>query len=822
MKALVCMVRDKQPLVTNVTIASSGSSILLSWTGTPTKVTYSVTIYSKDTESAQTGTEFQTASGISGTTYTTSALPSTAYGKYYFAMVQAINFDNSYYTAPQSNTISVTINPPTGVTMASYTSGSTSISVSWNSVPGATSYTVNFYASGNATPVQTFTSVTSLTQASTFTLVTNTTYYASVSANNATTSSAFEQSSNTISTLPTEYTVTTLAGSGAYSYVNSTGHGATFRNPWGVTVAPDGTIYVADQDNHSIRKVTPEGVVTTLAGTGAAGSANGTGTAASFNEPTGVAVDTGGNVLVSDSANDIIRKITTTGVVSTFVERGSFYGPFNLAVAPDGNIYVTDVYNHRIRKVTPQGLVSTLAGSGSAAFADGAGTSASFNYPYGVAVAPDGTIYVADSNNHRIRKVTPEGVVSTLAGSGSAAFADGVGAGASFYTPYGLTVDANGDVIVADSWNHRIRKVTTGGVVTTLAGNGGNGYNGRFNNTPSAALAASFSIPSDVAVDASGNILVADKGTYRIRKINLINSPPSAPANVQLAYTAGDTSISVSWNSVSGATSYTVNFYASGNSTPVQTFTSVTSVSQASSFTLVANTTYYASVSANNSIGSSAFQQSNNITTAAAENTIIFTTEGTAAVNTSSSGFYITSTPNKSTVSLQETLTFTAFNIPYQPGSPYAWFLNVISGGSIASNTNPITYNFTSMGNHTIVANVNSFPINGRSINASVNSLAFTVISLYNNSKTFESIGNPTIKLTNANSSPIWINVSGPQNLGITINSTQFTITSSGQISIYISNPSSVNTITITNNTSTLITVTITNSSQYSSTATYN
>jgi len=246
----------------------------------------------------------------------------------------------------------------------------------------------------------------------------------------------------------------------------------------------------------------------------------------------------------------------------------------------------------------------------------------------------------------------------------------------------------------------------------------------------------------------------------------------------------------------------------------------------------VANTTYYASVSANNSIGSSAFQDSsNNITTVAAENTIIFTTEGTAAVNTSSSGFYITSTPNKSTVSLEETLTFTAFNIPYQPGSPYAWFLNVISGGSIASNRNPITYNFTSMGNHTIVANVNSFPINGRSINTSVNSLAFTVISLYNNSKTFETHGNMTINLTNANSTPIWINVINNQaSVRVTINSTEFTTqnqpgSSIFKISIYISNPSTINSITITNPWNDggirVTTVSITNSSQYSSTATY-
>jgi len=210
MKALVCMVRDKQPLVTNVTIASSGSSLVVSWTGTPTKISYSVTIYSKDTESAQTGTQFQTASGISATTYTTSALPSTAYGKFYYAVVSATNFDNSYYTAPQSNTISVTINPPTTVTMGAYSAGSTSISVSWNSVGGATSYTVNFYVSGNSTPVQTFASVTSFSQASSFALATNKTYYASVCANNTSISSDFRQSSNTVVTAST-FSMGTLA-----------------------------------------------------------------------------------------------------------------------------------------------------------------------------------------------------------------------------------------------------------------------------------------------------------------------------------------------------------------------------------------------------------------------------------------------------------------------------------------------------------------------------------------------------------------------------------------------------------------------------------
>lgn len=216
------------------------------------------------------------------------------------------------------------------------------------------------------------------------------------------------------------------------------------------------------------------------------------------------------------------------------------------------------------------------------------------------------------------------------------------------------------------------------------------------------------------------------------------------------------------------------------------------------------------------------------------ENPIIFTTEGTAPVNTSNSGFYITSTPNKSIVSLQETLTFTAFNIPYQyTMSPYSWFPNGTYSIPIAYNTNPLTYQFSSVGYYAICASVNNSQNFGNSINPSVNSLAFAVISLYNNSKTFETPGNMTINLTNANSTPIWINVTGQPSQGgvrVTINSTEFTTqyqqdTARSAISIYISNPSTINSITITNIWNDggirVTTVTITNSSQYSSTATY-
>ena len=266
--------------------------------------------------------------------------------------------------------------------------------------------------------------------------------------------------------------VTTLAGSTSGSS-NGTGTGASFNQPHGVTVIPStGDIIVADTNNHRIRLVTPGGVVTTLAGSGQA-FADGTGAAASFNSPTAVAV------------------IPSSGV-----------------------IVVADLSNNRIRLVTPGGVVTTLAGSGTPAFANGTGAAASFNGPYGVAVLPDGNIVVADQTNHRIRLVTPAGVVTTLAGSGSPAFVDGTGTAASFYYPTGVAVTSTGDIVVADQSNHRIRLVTyPGGVVTTLAGGGAGSADGT-------GTGANFNNPASVALNPlTGAIVVADTNNHRIRLI---------------------------------------------------------------------------------------------------------------------------------------------------------------------------------------------------------------------------------------------------------------------------------------------------------------
>jgi len=326
--------------------------------------------------------------------------------------------------------------------------------------------------------------------------------------------------------------VTTLAGSGSQTFADGTGAAASFYSPQGVALLSNGNIVVADSGNNRIRIVTPAGVVTTLAGSGSPAYADGTGAAASFSGPNGVAViPSSGMIVVSDTNNHRIRLVTYPGgVVTTLAGSGtpafadgagaaaSFKQPRGVAVDPTtGNIVVADLNNNRIRLVTPAGMVTTLAG-GSVGFADGTGTAASFYGPVGVAVIPSsGVIVVADYNNNRIRLVTPAGVVTTLAGNATGAFADGTGTAASFKTPIGVAViPATGVIIVADQQNHRIRIVTPAGVVTTLAGSGSPAY------ADGTGAAASFYYPCGVAINPYTDLVfVADQNTQRIRQITL-------------------------------------------------------------------------------------------------------------------------------------------------------------------------------------------------------------------------------------------------------------------------------------------------------------
>lgn len=325
----------------------------------------------------------------------------------------------------------------------------------------------------------------------------------------------------------TPYQFTTLAGSvGVSGSSNGTGDNARFSFARGVAVDNAGNLYVADTGNDTIRKIASGGVVTTLAGTaGVSGAADATGSAAQFNGPSGVAVDSAGNLYVADTGNDTIRKITSGGVVTTLAgnpgfasyadgsgSTARFNSPYGVAVDASGNVYVADSLNFVIRKITSSGVVTTLAGTaGASGSADGTGGAARFGGPTGLAVDIEGNVYVTDA---AIRKITSNGVVTTLAGTaGVTGSTDGTGSAAMFKGPYGIAVDGSGNLFVGDNQNNEIRKITSSGVVTTLAGSVSLGR-GSVDGTGNSAL---FNSPTGVAVDASDNIYVADLGNYTIR-----------------------------------------------------------------------------------------------------------------------------------------------------------------------------------------------------------------------------------------------------------------------------------------------------------------
>ena len=321
---------------------------------------------------------------------------------------------------------------------------------------------------------------------------------------------------------PPTVSLALLAGQvGVGGGADGTGSAASFEAPVGMAVDAAGNLYVAEYGGSTIRRVTAAGVVTTLAGTARMnGSSDGTGAAARFNSPRGIAVTANGTVYVADTYNNTVRQITPAGVVTTIAGSANappgsangagsvarFSGPEGLAVDAAGNVYVADSGNHLIRKIAAGGLVSTIAGAaGIAGSADGQGGAARFNMPLGIAVDGNGNLVVADGLNSTVRAITPGGLVSTLAGSaGNAGTTDGTGAAARFGSRLqGLAFDPAGNVYVADRNNSTIRKVTAAGVVTTVLGTAGQ---------PGVVLGNSpgLNMPESVAVLAPNRIAIVD------------------------------------------------------------------------------------------------------------------------------------------------------------------------------------------------------------------------------------------------------------------------------------------------------------------------
>jgi len=316
--------------------------------------------------------------------------------------------------------------------------------------------------------------------------------------------------------------VTTVAGrAGATGITDGTGSAARFEFPTNLAVDPSGNIYISDTQAATIRKMTPQGDVSTFAGLGGVtGSTDGVGSAARFSSPYGLAFDAAGNLFVADANNWAVRKITPSGLVSTFVGTAAapgsadgtgsaarFDSPTTIAIDAAGNLYVGDAYAETVRKVTPAGVVTTLAGLAQAeGSADGVGSAALFAAPGGVGVDGAGTVYVADVQNSTIRTIAPSDMVSTLAGSaGITGSADGTGASARFFDPESVAVSGSGVAYVADSENHTIRAVTPQGVVTTLAGLARNA-----GSADGVGSGARFNLPYDTALDGSGNVYVVD------------------------------------------------------------------------------------------------------------------------------------------------------------------------------------------------------------------------------------------------------------------------------------------------------------------------
>ncbi|GAA4460974.1 hypothetical protein GCM10023093_04750 [Nemorincola caseinilytica] len=352
--------------------------------------------------------------------------------------------------------------------------------------------------------------------------------------------------------------ISNVAGNGTVGYSGNGGDATVARldSPTCVALDGSGNVYINDQLNHSIRKVDPAGVITTLAGTGSFGYGGdgGPASAARLNGNWGVAADAAGNVYITDQYNYRVRRVGTSGTITTIAGTGAngysgdggpavsatFRKPLGIAVDDEGNVYVGDADNYRIRRISVAGNITTYAGTGTSGNSgdEGPATDARLGYVWGLATGKDGSLYICDGTYHKIRKVTPDGIIHTFAGTGTAGISgdNGPATAARFNLPVGVSVLPNGTVVVTDCRNDRIRKIGTDGIVRTIGGTGVAGYNG--DGIP--ATAARLHSPVGIATDASENIYFADMGNVRVRKI----------ANVLYFIKGDDTVLDVCQNSI--------------------------------------------------------------------------------------------------------------------------------------------------------------------------------------------------------------------------------------------------------------------------------
>jgi sugar lactone lactonase YvrE len=333
----------------------------------------------------------------------------------------------------------------------------------------------------------------------------------------------------------------TYAGNGNTGYTDSTGDPklAEFNHPWGLTFDGFGNLYIADHVNCAIRKISVAGTISTFAGTTSNGFSGDGGPAsmATMSGPTSVTADPAGNLYIADAGNNRIRKVSTTGIITTIAGNDTsgyagdggpataakFYKPMGISADISGNLFIADSGNNVVRKIDGAGIITTYAGNGTPGYTGDGGPaiSASLSGPVGVTWDHWGNLYITEAGNHVVRKVSVTGIITTFAGTGTAGFGgDGAAAtAAQLSSPNSVTFDTSGNVYISDEQNHRIRKVTNDGIIHTIAGIGIVGYSG--DGGP--AINAQLFRPMGLAVDVQGRIFIADYINSVVRKIDMEN-----------------------------------------------------------------------------------------------------------------------------------------------------------------------------------------------------------------------------------------------------------------------------------------------------------
>jgi sugar lactone lactonase YvrE len=488
----------------------------------------------------------------------------------------------------------------------------------------------------------------------------------------------------------------TVAGNGSAGYSGDGGAatGAQLNFPLGIWVDSAGNLFIADYRNHSVRKVSPAGVITTVAGTGVAGFSGdgGPATSAQFHYTYGVTADSSGNLYVADSDNNRIRRISPAGIVTTVAGAGPggyfgdggpatssyLYLPTGVARDAAGNMYIAEMYG-RVRKVAPDGVITTVAGTGVAGYSGDGGpaTSAQVRDLTGLCLDGSGNLYLADRSDHRIRKVSPAGIITTVAGNGVRGFSGdgGPATAAQLSGPSGVTVDSAGNIYIADAGNSRVRKVSPGGVMSTVAGNGSQTYGG--DGGP--ATSAQIGVPFGVALSSSGDLYISDYYNNRIRVVRAGGTVPALSITTPSPLLQGTV----------GA-AYSQPLSASGGSTPYTW--SVASGSLPAGLTLNGGGTIFGTPT---SAGSSSFTVQ------------VRDSAGTAVT----ASFALTVAPAPLTIATNSPLPAASVGIPYSQtfsatggSAPYTWTMTsaglisglTFSGTGILSGTPAVagTYSF--------------------------------------------------------------------------------------------------------------------------------